>query len=165
MKIGIMADSHDNLPLIARAVDLFNHEKVELVLHAGDFVSPFTATLFQNLKPRLVAVFGNNDGEKLFLKSSIGEFGGEIYEDVYRGEIGGKRGLMTHKPNIVEEAAESGKYDLVIYGHTHKQDIHQVGDTLVINPGEATDWFGAKSEVVILELDDMSYQARSLAEG
>lgn len=43
MKIGILSDSHDNMPKLARAVELFNEEKVELVLHAGDLVSPITA--------------------------------------------------------------------------------------------------------------------------
>ena len=30
MKIGIMSDSHDNLPLIAKAMELFNREQVDL---------------------------------------------------------------------------------------------------------------------------------------
>jgi putative phosphoesterase len=36
--IGIISDTHDNLPAIKRAVDLFNEKNVDLVLHAGDFV-------------------------------------------------------------------------------------------------------------------------------
>jgi len=47
---------------------------------------------------------------------------------------------------------------LVIYGHTHRQDIRKVGDTLVINPGEATDWITGNSSIVILETDDMSWE-------
>jgi putative phosphoesterase len=57
----------------------------------------------------------------------------------------------------------SGKYDLVIYGHTHRQDIRTEGNTLVINPGETTDWLTDKSNVVILELDDMSYEVMPIA--
>ncbi len=40
MLIGLMADTHDNIHLIDRAVERFNEEGVELVLHAGDYVSP-----------------------------------------------------------------------------------------------------------------------------
>ena len=65
---------------------------------------------------------------------------------------------MPFKPNH----KASGKYDLVIYGHTHKQDIRKVGDTLVINPGETTDWITGKSNVVVLNLDDMSVESISL---
>jgi putative phosphoesterase len=49
MIIGIISDSHDNLTQIKIAVDIFNREKVELVLHAGDFVSPFTFLEFKKL--------------------------------------------------------------------------------------------------------------------
>ena len=38
-----MADSHENMPMIKRAVDLFNRECAGLVLHAGDIISPITA--------------------------------------------------------------------------------------------------------------------------
>jgi len=41
MIIGLMSDSHDNLPKIKQAVEFFNKKKVKLVLHAGDFVAPF----------------------------------------------------------------------------------------------------------------------------
>ena len=47
MKLGIISDSHENMPLIAKAVELFNHEEVDLVLHAGDFISPITAKEFK----------------------------------------------------------------------------------------------------------------------
>ena len=65
---------------------------------------------------------------------------------------------MTHVPSTLDEVISSGEYDLVIYGHTHKQDIRKVGNTLVVNPGESTDWLTGKSNVVILELKDMTYK-------
>ena len=34
MKLGIISDTHDNMPVIAKAVELFNDEKVDLVIHA-----------------------------------------------------------------------------------------------------------------------------------
>ncbi|MCD6495052.1 metallophosphoesterase family protein, partial [Candidatus Bipolaricaulota bacterium] len=40
MKIGIISDTHDNMPKIAAAVRLFNEEHIDLVVHAGDFISP-----------------------------------------------------------------------------------------------------------------------------
>ena len=39
MKIGIMSDSHDNMPKIAAAVKCFNEAGVEHVVHAGDFAA------------------------------------------------------------------------------------------------------------------------------
>jgi len=49
-----------------------------LVLHAGDFVSPFTALEFKNLNCPLKGVFGNNDGDKLYLQEKFKGIG-ELY--------------------------------------------------------------------------------------
>ena len=69
---------------------------------------------------------------------------------------------MTHKPDTIEEVAASGKYDIVIYGHTHKKDIRKIGETMIINPGEITDWITGKSNAVILNSDDMTINNISL---
>ena len=52
MLLGIMADTHDNLPMTKKAVELFNDRKVEYMIHARDFTSPFTLKLFSELKCR-----------------------------------------------------------------------------------------------------------------
>ena len=156
MKIGIISDSHDHHVNTLKAIEVFNEHKVDYVLHAGDIVSPFTAKAFSKVEgTKFIAVFGNCDGEKVFLKKTIEDFGGKIKKHTYTGKIGGKRVFMTHMPNTLDEVINSGKFDLVIYGHTHRQDIRKVGNTLVINPGETTDWITGDSAVVILALDDM----------
>lgn len=156
MRIGIISDSHDHHANILKAIEIFNEHKVEYVLHAGDIVSPFAAKAFSNVNgAKFISVFGNCDGEKFYLKSTIEDFGGEIYEYIYTSRLNSKKIFMTHIPNTLDEVAGSGKFDLVIYGHTHKQDIRKLGNTLIINPGETTDWITENSAVVILELDDM----------
>ena len=163
MKIGIISDTHDHHKNVSTAVDIFNERKVVYVLHAGDIVSPFTARAFEKLEEaKFIAVFGNNEGEKLFLKSVINGFGGEIHEYCYKSVIGGKNVYMTHTHHNIPEIVKSRIYDLVIFGHTHKQDIRREGKTLVINPGEATDWITGSAHLVILDLADMSYQIESL---
>ena len=163
MKIGIISDSHDHHQNVNLAVDIFNAYKVEYVLHAGDIISPFTAKAFGNIKAaKFIAVFGNNDGEKLFLTNTINRFGGEIYENCLKTTIADCRIYMTHVHNNIEEIAKSQMYDLVIYGHTHLQDIRRVEKSLIINPGESTDWITAKPTLVILDLKDMNYETVSL---
>ena len=39
MKIGIIADTHDNLPAIRLAVDFFNKSDVDAVFHCGDIAA------------------------------------------------------------------------------------------------------------------------------
>ena len=41
MRIGIISDTHDRQWRIEAAVDRFNRADLDLVLHAGDYVSPF----------------------------------------------------------------------------------------------------------------------------
>ena len=64
MLVGVIADTHDNLPLVARAMELFRRRGVGAVLHAGDFVAPFALKPFVAADMPLTGVFGNNDGER-----------------------------------------------------------------------------------------------------
>ncbi len=153
MKIGIISDTHDNLSAISKAVEVFNHEEIEILIHAGDFVAPFTEKPFRTLNAPLVGIFGNNDGDKLLLKEKYREKEvGEIYEDPYDFEFGTKRIIVTHKPKIVDALAGSGMYDVVIYGHTHRAVIEHKGDTLIVNPGECCGYLSGKRTVAILDL-------------
>ena len=49
MIIGLLSDTHDHIPNIRKAINRFKEENVELVLHAGDYVSPFTALPYTEL--------------------------------------------------------------------------------------------------------------------
>lgn len=163
MKIGIITDSHDHHKNVLRAVEIFTQRQVDTILHAGDIVSPFTAKAFGQVPgAKFIAVYGNNDGEKLNLRSLIAGFGGEIHDVCYKGELAGKKVFMTHTQHTIEEIAKSQDYDLVVYGHTHKQDLRQMGRTLIINPGESTDWLTGRGQVVILNLPGMDYETMVL---
>lgn len=150
MLIGVIADTHDNMNMLKKAVDLFNERGVELALHAGDYIAPFTAREFRRLNCNLVGVFGNNDGEKIGLTSNFSSFG-ELYEGIHQLELDGKKIAITHYPDIAETLAGSGAYDVVIYGHTHRPDIRGP-NPLVINPGECGGWLEGESTIAFLDL-------------
>jgi len=156
MKIGIISDTHDHHANVLKAVEIFNKEQVQYIFHAGDIVSQYTARAFGDVKnAKFIAVFGNNDGEKVMLKNIIEGFGGEIHKDPYHGQVAGKKIFMTHKPGLIDEIITGGKYDIIIYGHTHFRDIRTAGKTLIINPGEATDWVCGKGNLVILDTNSL----------
>jgi len=159
-KIGLIADSHENMPAIAKAVELFNRERVERVLHAGDIISPITAKEFARLNMPLIAVFGNNDGEKFFLREKFREIG-EIHERKWEGQLGGKRVLLLHAPDMIDALAASGAYDLIVYGHTHEIVVRK-GKTLVVNPGECGGWLTGRCTVAILDMEKMTAEIRDL---
>ena len=157
MLIGLVSDSHENMPLIKKAVDFLNGKNVEVVLHAGDIISPISAKEFEKLKSRMIAVFGNNDGEKKLWRERIKNFG-EIHDAPFELTLGEKRILLTHSPEGIEKLAGSRKYDVIIYGHTHKPDNRVISDTLIVNPGELGGWLYGKSTVALLKIPELEAQ-------
>jgi hypothetical protein len=162
MKIGIIADTHDNLPQIKKAVEIFNQEKVELVLHAGDFVSPFTCLEFKNLNCPLKGVFGNNDGDKIYLQEKFKGIG-ELFPEPYKTSINHKNIIMLHLEKLIDDLAESQKYEVIIYGHTHRTDLRKIGKTLIVNPGECGGWLTGKTTIVLLDLENLEAKIINLA--
>ncbi|MGB6369630.1 MAG: metallophosphoesterase, partial [Atribacterota bacterium] len=144
------------------AVEIFNREKVELVLHAGDFVSTFTFLEFKNLNCPLKGVFGNNDGDKLYLQEKF-EGIGELCPEPYQVNINQKSIIMLHKEGLIDALAESQKYDVIIYGHTHRTDMRKIRKTLIINPGECGGWLSGKSTIVLLDLTNLKAKIIDLA--
>jgi predicted phosphodiesterase len=43
--------------------------------------------------------------------------------------------LHSHDARLFEQVCQSGHYDLVCYGHTHRAEQHHTGKTLILNPG------------------------------
>jgi len=149
MKIGIMSDSHDNLPAIAKAVSVFNDAEVSLVIHAGDFVAPFVSKPLAELEMDFIAVFGNNDGERFGLSRV---FEGKIHRPPYELDYNEKKILILHEPNNLDALVASGYFDAIIYGHTHDVDI-QRGRTIVINPGECGGWLRGRRTVALWDVE------------
>lgn len=146
MKIGIMSDSHDNIPKIRAAIELFNRQEVELVIHAGDLVSPFAAKELRAIKSKFIVVFGNNDGERLGLARMLED---KIHLAPYQIKADDKTVLVCHEPYALKALEQSNYYDAIIYGHTHDVDVRKVDSTQVINPGECGGWLNGKCTVAV----------------
>jgi putative phosphoesterase len=155
--IGIMSDSHDNLKAIRSALDVFNQANVELVIHAGDLISPFTAMEFEKLNAPLEAIFGNNDGERQGLRLAYEKLC--VLEDFKELKINGRKVAVIHGTNqaLVDALQKSGNYDLIIMGHTHKTDVIE-GKTMVINPGETCGYLSGEKTVILLDTADLSWE-------
>ena len=75
MKIGVVSDTHNNLPNVKRIVELFNAAQVERVIHTGDITQAKTLDMFAQLTMPLYGVFGNNDQERDSLDEAIARHG------------------------------------------------------------------------------------------
>lgn len=153
MLLGIISDSHDNLSKIKKAVRLFNKKKVELVLHLGDFVAPFSVAVLKELICPWQGVFGNNDGEKEGLLK-ISE--GKIKNPPLRIELNKKIITLVHDINTININEENS--DIILFGHTHRTQIEKKNSFLLFNPGECCGWLTGKATVALLDLKTLYYK-------
>ncbi len=154
MKIGIMADTHDNLNATEKAIGFFNGKEAEHVLHAGDLISPFTAAKFSDLEAEFHYVWGNNDGDKIHTNSKLEQIGAERGEEFKSLEIGGLKIALLHGTDeeIVDSLSKNQKFDLVVRGHTHEPEIRE--KPLVINPGPASGYLAERQTVAVFDTEE-----------
>ncbi len=163
MRVGIVSDTHDRLEAIELAVARFNDIGVKHVFHAGDLISPFTASVFKSLKAELHIVWGNNDGDKPLLTEKFRGIA-KIYGNFMDIELNGRRIAMLHGVNegIVKALAKCGEYSLIIRGHTHKPEIRRESKTLIVNPGAASGYLTEKKTIAIVNLETMEAELLTL---
>ena len=156
MVIGAMADSHDRLDAVNKAISFFNSQDVTDVLHAGDLVSPFVVPLFGRLRAKLRFVWGNNEGDHDFIEVRFAAIGVRPLGDFAELQLGGRKIALLHgiHEEIVDSLIASGRYDLVVRGHTHKAEIVG-GETLVVNPGEVCGYLTNHQTVALIDLQEM----------
>lgn len=135
MLIGLMSDTHNNRPGVRYALDIFDALGIEVVLHAGDLIS---AQILDELTDfSLFLSFGNGD-DPLIIASKAGSVSEKIVcDEMLDLSLAGKRIFLIHGDYRTEQEKriESGDYDYVIHGHTHRFRDERIGSTRVINPG------------------------------
>jgi putative phosphoesterase len=164
MKLGIIADTHDRLPFIDKAVQKLNREKVELVLHAGDYSAPFVASRFKPLEMEMIGVFGNNDAEKTLLRQNFDAIGVQIRGRFAEVKAGGLKIALLHgeEAGLLESLINTGAYDVVLHGHTHQAGTSRHGKTLVVNPGEVCGYLSEHATFALLDTETMDVQFVSI---
>ena len=150
MLIGIFADSHDHLDNIRRAVEVFNEAGCGLVVFAGDLVSSFAVPPLRQLKCRVIACFGDNEGNKPGVTAGM-RIIGTIGEPPFGFKTpDGCRILVTHMDRSLRGI--DGEFDVAIYAHTHKPSVtRDERGRLFINPGETSGWSFGNPTVALLE--------------
>ena len=160
MRVGVVSDSHDNVSAIRRAGEELRRRGASLVLHAGDWVSPFSARFLREALGegvRIVGVWGNNEGERPYFLEAARKFGVEVAGEAAELEVAGRRVALYHgtSPILLRALVESGLYDVVVYGHTHQAVVERRGGTLVVNPGELCGCLTGRSTYAVVDLDKL----------
>ena len=139
MRIGLIADSHLTRRgrLWPQVFDAF--AGVDAILHAGDVWAAAVIDELAEVAPVHVAR-GNGDVDVTHARM----------QDVCRLRFGAVTvGLVHEFPSAGHRPAEfvlaqadarfgGTRPDVVVYGHTHIEEIHTLGGTLFVNPGSPT---------------------------
>lgn len=119
MMIGLVSDTHDNVPMAEHVAAFFRERRVEMAFHLGDVMNPESLDPFGGLP--LVVVRGNNDEEP--------------WPTSWQQSLEGFRVGATHGHLRGELARLAGECDVVLHGHTHKRRADMEETTLFVNPG------------------------------
>lgn len=153
MKVGLLADTHDRVPAVAELLQIMLSRGVSLVMHAGDYCSPFALDPFNDLNVALLGIFGRNDGDPEGLNATAAKgVGMELYESPHSFDVSGHRILLVHDLGEVNRRSISS-HQFVVHGFTHRQETVTRGETLIVNPGEACGWLTGVCTGAILDLD------------
>ncbi|HUU29693.1 MAG TPA: metallophosphoesterase [archaeon] len=161
MIIGIVSDSHDNVPMLKRAVEHFNASHCGLVIHAGDLVAPFSMAVLDKLDCPFRAVYGNNDGEKVGLKMKAAAVGGSIEEPPIVVKAANLRIAALHDCNDWQLEARKHDAEVVVFGHTHDVLLERAAGAdrpVGINPGECGGWLTGSCTAALFDTD--TFQVR-----
>ena len=159
MLIGLISDTHDNLPMVEKAVKQLNDEKVNLVLHAGDYISGFVIPKFKALNCKLIGVFGNNDGDHELLRKRFSETTNcEIHGRFTEVDIDGFKIALLHgdETELLYALINHGNFDAIVHGHSHAHVAQNNAKTLIVNPGEICGYLTGKATMAILDTEKRS---------
>ncbi len=164
MRVGLMSDTHDRLPAIDALLRQMQERGISLVLHCGDFCAPFSLLPFLNLNMTLAGVFGRNDGDHEGLRAIAARgLGIELFESPHSMEVAGQRLLLVH--DLADLSQHSlDQHSIVVHGFTHREEMKERGDTLIVNPGEACGWLHGAPSAAILDLETKAVEFIKLPE-
>lgn len=164
MIIGVIGDSHDNLPALRKVIERLREHGISVLIHLGDIISPFTVKLMREAlgETKVIAVKGNNDGDIYQLTNLFLKYGWIFKQDPGTIELNGKKIFLMHgysgvdeTVNIVRALSKSLDVDVILYGHTHKYVVDRSSGKLILNPGEVCGYLTNKITYALIDLDSL----------
>jgi len=169
--VGVVSDSHDSLHALKKAVQELLEHRVELIIHLGDIVSPFVVKQLAEVTRNtpVTAVKGNNDGDVYQLTMLFNKYGWLFYSEPSVIEVEGRRFLLMHGYGGIDQTEALAKALLksldvngVLFGHTHRYVLENVGEKILLNPGEICGYLTGKSTYAVLDTSTLKAQIHFL---
>lgn len=133
--VGVLSDTHiptrsDQIP--QELLERFRKENVDLIVHAGDLVSLEVKNELEEIAP-VVAVCGNMDPQEVcdeLPKTGIVE--------INKFRIGVIHNTINPLSQKMRMLARENDLDMVIFGHTHRNNLEEKKEIYYLNPGSPT---------------------------
>ncbi len=158
MKIALISDTHDHLERLEQALQIFAQASAEVLIHAGDVVSPFTAQKVRTFDGPIHAVFGNADSDR----PGLGRVLKSIAAAPVSFELDGRSFVLAHDRSQISDELLS-QADLAVVGHTHQARQSREDHTLIINPGECCGRASGQPTVALLDSQNLSVELITLS--
>ena len=151
MKFLVFSDSHGDMAAMSSVMR--KHRSAEVVMFCGDGCNDLAKLRMDHPDKAFFAVSGNCDW--YCSEPNIQEF-----------EVAGKKIFMTHghlfgvkqgTDRIISLARQNG-YDIVLFGHTHKQLTSVEGGILLVNPGAV----GYSDSYTIIDIDEITGKIKAV---
>ncbi|MCX6765447.1 MAG: YfcE family phosphodiesterase [Candidatus Moranbacteria bacterium] len=147
MKIAIISDIHNNITNLEKVLNYCRDNNIKKIICCGDLASMETLDfLNDNFSGEIYYCFGNMDDgqlknydfDKKYKNTWIFKDYGEIEIEnnpIKPGGHGARKIAFTHYTETAKELCQTGKYDFVFYGHTHKPWEEIINNCKMLNPG------------------------------
>lgn len=126
----------------------------DLVLHAGDFNTEAVLESFRDVAPDLRAVYGNTDDpaitEQLPQETTF-EYAGVRIAATHQSQSG------TTGLTMLGRQQNAG---LVVFGHSHRPTVEEMGELTLLNPGSHAQPRGARQSFAVLEPTEAGLDGR-----
>lgn len=134
MRIVIIADIHDNIVNLDKALAWCTDNNIESLICAGDVTNSDTLKHIANeFKGNIFLIRGNME---VYEEKEIKKYSNIKYYGRFGiAEIASKKVGLCHEPSFINELLKQDKCDFIFYGHTHKPWLEDRKGTLIINPG------------------------------
>lgn len=127
MRIGVVSDTHGKAEFLRKALEQMGH--IDMLIHAGDHYRD-ALSISKQTGITVTAVVGNCDWDTFGPQEEVLEIEGHRILVVHGHLYGVKSGNEK-----LAELLREGRYDLVIYGHSHMPEITPLPQGYLMNPG------------------------------
>lgn len=146
MKVLIISDTHGKTDSIRDVLEKVGD--IDMLIHLGD-VCGDEEYIYDNCSCPVHMVAGNNDWGSDLPKEE--EF---MIGDLKVFITHGHKYNVHYGTDLLQELIKFQGYDIVMYGHTHIQNVERYGGSYIINPGSlALPRDGMEGKFILMDID------------